>query len=291
MSILNKIGKSIPVVGGFFDDSEEKAMEALERNRELYGQIALPQFNDYNPEEFQYLGDLKPEMMEYDQIEEDPMIRSDQMEVLAKLAGLSERGLSDVDAAGFERAKQLGARSARAGTEAAIENARARGAAGSGMEFAMREIANQEGANRAMNAGLEQAAEAARQRAAYTAAYGNSLAGMRNQDLNVNSQNTDIINRFNQMNTANRNDAAARNLDMRQGLSNTNIGERNAAQQYNNDLRQRSFDAQMAKTGGMAGANTGVAQGYAAQNAANAANRGANAQLGLSIYDRFKDKK
>jgi len=261
------------LIGGLFDDSEEKTMEQLAANQDLFNRISLPDFKDYTPEELQYLGDWNPESAQANQISEDPMLRSAQLSHLAKLSGLADTGLSDVDAAAYAKARELGSQQARAGTEAALQNAAARGVSGSGMEMAMREIANQEGARRSQDAGLAQAANAAQQRALYQQAYGNAVSGVRNQDLNVNSQNADILNRFNMANTNTRNQAGLRNIETKQGLSNQNVGERNNAQQYNNQLQAQRFQSAMAKAGGQAGANTGMAQGYAAQNASRGAAR------------------
>jgi hypothetical protein len=66
-------------------------------------------------------------------------------------------GLSAEDQLNFEKARSLGAQQSQQGAQAALQNAAARGVGGSGLEFGMREQANQEAANRAQTAGLEQA--------------------------------------------------------------------------------------------------------------------------------------
>jgi hypothetical protein len=274
-----KLLTGIPLVGGAFDETEEKAMEELRRNQALYEGLQDPSFANYNPEGYQYLGDYSPEMMDAETISEDPSLRGSQMSVLEDLAGLSKTGLTDVDALGYEKARDLGNQMARSGTQAAIQNAAARGVGGSGLEFAMREIANQEGAERAQNAALEQAAESARQKALYTQAYGNMLSGVRNQDFGVNRANTDILNQFNQMNTQNRNEAAQYNLGNRQNMANANVDNRNKAFQYNQGMKQQAYDNKLKKLAGQTGANTGMAGGYAAQNAAQNAERNANTAL------------
>jgi hypothetical protein len=264
---------SIPLVGGFFDHSDDAAMDTLKNSRDIYGNIKLPEFQDYKPEDLKYLGDYSPELMRAEMIKEDPQLRSNQLGYLAKLSGLADTGLSQVDQQGYERARELGGQMAHSGSEAAMQNAAARGIAGSGMEFANREIANQEGANRAQQAGLAQASDSARNRMLYEQAYGQGLSGLRGQDFGVNSANTGILNQFNMANTNNQNQANLRNIDTRQGLSNQNVGQHNFAQQYNNNLKQMSFGDAMSRAGGMAGANQNIANGYYAQNAANTAQR------------------
>jgi hypothetical protein len=275
---------SIPIIGGLFDDTDERAMAELARNRELYEGIDVPNltWQDLAPELY------TNETANYELTSEDPIIRSRQMDHLAKLAGLADNGLSDVDAAGFDKARQIGAQSARAGREASMADAAARGVAGSGLEFASREIANQAGADRAHEAALQQAAESARQRALYEQAYGSALGGVRSQDLAANQANTDIINRFNQANTAQRNQTNAANTDLRNNTQATN-------QQGRRDVAQQNFNNQMTRANGIAGANTQVANGYGAQNAANTAERnmwtGIAAQAGLAAYGAGGKKK
>lgn len=281
--VLDDLLSGIPVIGGMFDNSDDQALDQLRRNQELFGNIGLPTLKEYSPEEFRYTGDFNPEDAQYETVSEDPLTRSAQMSALSKLSGYADSGLSDVDAAVFDDARQMGAQMARGGREAALADAQSRGVAGSGMEFAMREIANQEGAGRSQKAALDQAKTSAENRVLYNKAYGDSLAGLRDQDYRTASGNTGIINQFNQNNTTARNNAQARNLDARQTVGNANVQNRNSAQLENNNIRQQGFDNQMGRAGAQAGANTGMAQGYAAQNAARTSERGANTALAASL--------
>lgn len=239
------------VLGGLFDSSDEDAMDELRRNQAIYGNVPLPEFQNYVPDLY------TPEAAQATTVQEDPGLRSQQSNYLMRMAGLAEQGLSDVDQAGFERARSLAGQISRGGNAAALQNATARGVGGSGLEFAMREQAAQDAAQRAQDAGLQQAAESARQRAMYQQAYGNALGNVRSQDFTANRANADILNNFNQYNTSATNNARQ-----------WNVGNQNSAQQYNNSLRQQQFGNRMDIARGQTGANTGMAQGYAAQNAA-----------------------
>jgi hypothetical protein len=252
----------LPVIGGLFDDSQEQAMQQLAQNQALWKGLQTPTFNPYKPVAY------TPEMAKATQISSDPAIRNQQQGVLMKLAGLSDTGLSDADTAGFERARELGDQSENEGNAAALQNAESRGIGGSGLEFAMREKANQDGAQRAQDAGLQQAATAARQRAMYNEAYGNALSGVRGQDFQQNGANADILNNFARYNTGNQNQA---------NLYNTQ--QQNFGQQYNNDLTQRGYEDQVQKLGGETGSNTAAANGYAAENASRTSNRNSNTGL------------
>jgi hypothetical protein len=286
---LGSVATGVPIVGGFFDHSDDDALAQLQKNQGLYN-FDLPTLKEYDPENFKYQGDYRPESAEYRQVAEDPMLRSAQMSALAKLSGLADNGLSQMDELGYHQAQQLGARDARQGTQAAINNANARGIGGSGLEFAMREMANQGGADRTQEAALQQAADSARQRAQYQMAYGDALSGARDQDYRTNAQNSNIINQFNQMNTQNRNSAQMRNLDSRQAIRNANVTQNNQAQLTNNDIRQQGYQNQMERANAQSGANTGMAQGYAAQNASRTSERNANTAAMASILGGAQKK-
>jgi hypothetical protein len=204
-----------------------------ERNR-LYR--LMSQYKDVKDPELKDLSFEKynPETANYSLNKGDAESRNLQLQALQRLSGLAESGLSDADQAAFAKAKSQGAQIARQGTEAAIANAQARGVGGGGMEFAMREMANQGGAQRANEAALEQAGQAARQRAMYQQAYGNALSGFRGQNEQQEANNTDIINRFNQMNTQGRNQAQMQNINQRQDVA-----------RYGNDMSQRRYDNRM----------------------------------------------
>lgn len=216
------------------DNSFDVADANLERRKRMLEQIALPEYREYAPE--LYTG----ESAKYSLMSEDPALRELQLRNTARLAGLAETGESDVDRAAFMEARRGANQMARANSQAALQNAQARGASGGGMEFALREIGNQAASDRAAQANAQQVANSARQRALYAQAYGNALGGMRDQDYRVNSGNTDIINRFNEYNTG-----------MRNRVNQANVDLRNQAFDYNQGLKDRRFENQMRRAGGL----------------------------------------
>ena len=226
------------IFGGGGDEGFDLARGVNERNRQLLNQIELPDYDTFIPELLNY------ESADYQLTGEDPLVRAAQMDALKRLAGLAESGLSEVDAAGFDRARDQATQIARGEREAAIQNANARGVGGSGLEFAMREMGNQSAAERAQDAGLQTAAESARQRALYQQAFGNALSQQRSDDFRVNAANTGIINQFNRENTAGRN-------AMNQG----NAQLKNSAFQYNQGLKDKRFQNQMSRATGQIGLN------------------------------------
>lgn len=240
----------------FGDPSLGDTKRLLEENKRLYDAIDLPHFKDYAPEA------LTTEAGTAELIGEDPNKKAMQMQALEKMLGLSEQGLSAEDELAFMEAESLANQESKQARDALMQNAQARGVAGSGLEFALAEQANQGASERARRAAMERAATSARMRALNNNAYMNALSGVRDQDYRTEAANTDALNRFNQMNLQNRNQARQ-----------YNVGQRNQAQQYNNDLRQRNFQNEVTKADGVAGVNRDLGNAYASEQAARNQNR------------------
>ncbi len=259
------IGGAVGAGASMLDNSDEQAMDQLRQNQLIYSNLNLPRFDRYTP------GTYNPQTASAQTIQEDPGLRSQQQAALMRMGGLAQTGLSDVDNQGFERARQMGDQMENSGNAAALQNAQARGIGGSGLEFAMHEQANADAANRANQAGLDQAATGARQRAMYQEAYGNALSGMRGQDFQANAANAGILNNFAQFNTNNQNQA-----------NQWNVANQNQAAQYNNNLKQQSYNDQYNKAAGQAGQGGAIANGYFAQGAANQSNMNGMMNAGMT---------
>jgi len=251
-------------MGLFSNDDEgfKDAIANLNRNRQLYADIDLPEYEDLTPELYDN------ETANYELTGEDSVIKSKQLEALAQMGALSSEGLSDTDRAGFAQARAMGDQMARSGTQSAIQDAQVRGVAGSGQEFAMREAANQAGAQRAQEAALQQQAAAAQQRQQYLQAYSQGLGNVRGQDQSANAANTNIINQFNQANTQARN-----------STNNANVGLKNDAFQYNQNLKDKKFQNQTGQVDRVAGMNDRQAEISSAEQEANRKRR--QAQIGM----------
>lgn len=222
------------LLGG--DSGFGAAQDANDRIRAMYEQIQNPDYKEMVPELY------NTESANYQLNTEDPVVKSMQLQALQKMAGLADTGMSDVDAAGYQNAKNIGLQQAHGGTAATIQDMQNRGIAGSGQELAMREIANQGGAQASQQAALAQASDAAKQRALYAQAYGTQLAGVRSQNNQTGQANTDIINRFNQANTNQANQTSAANVD-----------QRNSAFKYNEGLKDKNYENQLGMADRMSG--------------------------------------
>lgn len=268
----------IPVIGGAFDNSSDQALSQYQNALNALKGVNLPDFQKYAPLLEQYMGNYDPSQAQASTIQENPDDRSTQLAALNKLSGLSNTGLSDVDNAGYENARNIGNQMLSSGNAAAIQNAQARGVGGSGLEFAMREMANQQGAQNAQQAGLQQAGQSAQMRALYNQAFGNMAGQVRGQDFNTAASNAGILNNFNMYNTGQANQAQLRNQNEMQGISNQNVGQQNYAQQYNNNLQQQQYQDAMGKAQAESGAYGNVAKGYYGNQAQNDNTRGAITQ-------------
>lgn len=240
------------------DHSNAAMLQQLANNRGLFQQIELPKYQEYVPKQYDN------DSYNYQLTSEDPVAKSKQLEALSQLKGLSTEGLNDADVASFQKAQSMGDQMARSKTAAAMQDAQARGVAGGGLEFAMREAGNQDATQRAQDAALAQASARTNQRGQYLQAYANQLGNVRQQDYNANAANTNVINQFNQMNTAQRN-----------ATRNANVDSTNSAFKYNQGLQDKNYANQLTQADRQSGINTQEGQMIAAQQEADRRSRAA----------------
>jgi hypothetical protein len=258
---LNVIAPGI--TSGLANQREEQIRkEAIDR----IDQVRTPQYSNAAYQDGGYSGDFTPEKYadpiaaQYQTISEDPRVRGLQMQALQRLQKYGDQAADSQESLGRYNAMSDG-NAVAAQREAAIRNQmQMRGQGGSGAEFAMQQIAAQEGANRAQSGGLNSAMQAALQRLQGTNAAFGAAAGMRGQDLQVNGRNADIINAFNMHNTNALNAARAantglangaqmRNLDARQNWGNNRATAFNAGLDRNDRNQTNTFSTQIQKAG------------------------------------------
>lgn len=227
----------LPVIGGLFDSSAEDIEKQLKKQEGLY---------DDKSNYAKYLGTYKTEQVDPSLVQEDPRMKDMQMQYLSKLMSLSDEGLSDQDRSVFDTARRE-AESAAARQSAAIQQQmRERGIGGSGAELALRQQASQAAINQQAQAGTDQAAAAAKQRALYNQAYGQAASDVRGQDYRTLAGNTDTQNRIAQFNAQNTNDAAKYGVQTRQDLENARMQTRLAGLSGLGMERYNRLDAQAA---------------------------------------------
>lgn len=247
----------IPVFGGLFGESSDVADRLSAEDLAALEAISAPSYRvqAFNPEEFTAT-----------QVSESPELRNRQLALLDMLQGNAERGLSESDAASYELATQRAQQGARQRDEALIANAQARGVGGSGVELALRQQAGQDAMNRAQEANLQKTADSARTRAAYLNAYGNQAGDVRGTDLDLASKNAEIMNRFNQLNTAARNQANEANITRREQMDRSRYADAMDMARAKSAARSGQLSAAQMRdsaAGGVRGRFEGLASGLA----------------------------
>lgn len=278
MSILDAIlGK---------DPGESDRRAALDQ----FARIGAPSAEDlqYILQNMVYAGDITPEQAQaviqepslFNSIKTNSAGRSAQLKALEQVQGIADDGgLTAQDRAQMNDIQSQSAQAERGGREAILMNARERGVGGSGVELASQMLNQQGSATRANESGLDVAAMA-QKRALDAIMQSGQLGGqIQSQEFSEEAQKAkaqDIINQFNtanrqdvvNANTMARNNAMARNMDVKQDISNQNVGLANEKARADAAARQSAFDNKMAKAGGVAGAHQDIAGGkQAAQNA------------------------
>ena len=206
------------------------------------------------------------------EISTDPRLRSSQMAALSSLEDLAHNGgMSVTDKANLQAIQDSNAQAERGSREAILQNAKARGIGGSGLELAA-QLQNQQGsATRNSQQGLG-VASMAEQRALDALMKSGQLSGdIRAQDYGEAAKAAeaqDAINRFNAANMQNvglantqmHNQTQAANLAEKQRLADTNTQLRNQGNLRNADLLQQQFQNKLNIAAGKAGAYDKIAQ-------------------------------
>lgn len=285
------------------DQSEydDAAMDAINQNKKLWGDLQDLNLEELTPEQYSWLGDLQlegisgvPDIGYQDidtrnwEFQNDPALRERQMNSLGALDEIVEGGgFTLADKANLSRMQNEAAQGDRGRRDAIMQNMQARGMGGSGMELLAQLQSSQAATDRSSQAGMDQAGMA-QQRALDAIMNQGAMAGnLRSQDFGENAQRAqalDAIAKFNaqnklsnnqfnanknlqtqQFNSGVGNQAATANWQGKQGLANQNVDTRNQAQIHNKfTIPTTQYDAKTQKIGGMSGANQGIAQAQTA---------------------------
>lgn len=166
---------------------------------------------------------------------------------------VSAEGLDPQARAVLQQVQQEQGAVDRGAREAIMQDAAARGVAGSGLEMANRMNAQQGNATMAANRGFQAAAEANQRRM-------EAVQGLASMD----QQKAAAQDAINQFNSANRmswaRNAEEKNLAEKQRIADQNVGLKNQQELYNKGLYQQDFQNRFAKGQALSNANLGVAQ-------------------------------
>lgn len=234
-----------------------KASEAeREKIAELYSKLQKPEFDpsELTPEEYYVAAKYVPETSQFiEEVAPNTVKAASADAVLGRnaqrnaLLKLQQNAGNEAETRGLleQQARMAASSQAQAGDESIRQDFATRGQQyGGGMELLSR-LMNQQGQQKnASNASL-QATLAARQNALDSLMQSANLGGqIRNEDVNLESKNADIINAFNTRNATRKqgwvegnvdrgNQAQQYNVGNTQDVANRNVGTKNSFSQYN----------------------------------------------------------
>lgn len=256
--IGNLIGSVLDLIGG--EDGGDLS----------YQNIPLPVLKELNPDLYQQVVSLNPELeaaitlgpSAMEGISLDPKLRQSQMNALSSLMDISASEGKDARfLADSQRLQNDINQNLRGNTDAIQQNLATRGMSGGPQEMVQRQLAAQQAANRQAQLGLDinaQAQERALQALMNQASLGSQMS---QQDFNQQSQVAQAKDAINQFNNQNRQQVQARNIasqnaaqqwnaENAQNVANQNTASQNAAKEYNIGLPQQQYENELAQRQG-----------------------------------------
>jgi hypothetical protein len=263
------------VFGNAFFGRDAKAKEAeakreAERVRELWNGLETPEFGNYTPEEFEWLGDYDPALVnagkdvEYKDVDArladiatadrsamndismDPRLRDTQLGSLSALDDIvAEGGLTASDRAALNQIQSEVGQADRGRREAVMQNMAQRGMSGSGMELLAMLDSGQAATDRANQSGLD-IAGMAQQRALDAMLKSGSLAGdIRGQDFGEQADIAAANDAIAKFNAQNLNQGNQFNTNAQNQMTQFNAGNtlQNAQFNKNNQMDTAKFNA------------------------------------------------
>lgn len=311
--------------------SDKKAKKAMEAAVAQYENLVPPEIGDYNPDIYQWQGDLSAENIDagkgigfedignaMDGISLDPQLRDKQLASMGALDDIiSGGGLSAIDKANLSRIQSEASQADKGRRDAIKQNMQARGMGGSGMELLAQLQSSQAATDRQAQQGLDVAGAAQMRALEAIMQQGNMAGNLRTQDYGEQADKAQAANAIAQFNASNKLDAAQfnkqnemgakefnanannnamqQNWSGKQGMANSNVDLTNQAQMQNKiNKPQQQFDNNMAVASGKANAYTGQQNYYQQQGAQKAKQIGDLINSGTSAVSSYyanKDKK
>ena len=321
-------GAGVGIVSGLMqwqNSKEARAASAAERARigDLIEKLKDPEFDTrlILPEEYEVVEKYVPQVAEY-VAEVAPEVvkaasegavrgRQAQMETLDRLRNMSQSGDDVISRIATDEALESAAEPGSGQRELIQQQMARRGMGGSGMEL-VAQLTNQQNSNESAQEGAQKAAADAQLRRLQTMRDSAALGGdIRNQDVNMEAKNADIVNSYNTRQAQDRqaylnnvantmNDASVRNIGAKQTAADKNVQGRNTAITNQRDLvnnqKSATYNHQMNKANlqiGQAAKNIDAIQQEAADKNAAISGIANVAGSGISAYqqDELNEKK
>jgi hypothetical protein len=234
-----------------------------------------------NPE---LIGLLEAEQLgqsRFEEIQMDPRLQAARMASLEDVSGIAQTGFGAADQLALEEIRRRAAGQAQAIAASEEQAAQERGIFDSGISRAAKLSAGQQAANTAAMQGMQQAAQAQQARMAALGQQANMASGMQQQQLGLAGQKASADDLIKQFNAQNRQSVRERNLNAMQNIANMGTATRNQVEIANKALIPQQFQMEIAKAGGVTGAQSSLAQQM--QQQAAAAQQAQQAQTGAIL--------
>lgn len=208
------------------------------------------------------------------QIQDSPEVRAVTVRSLQKLEQIGREGLPTSERLAAETAQRRVASAADRANDAVLRDMGERRRLGAGDEAAARLAANQGAQNLAAQQGADLAQQGFQNRVGATSEAAQIAGGLRGQDIGLRGQNASLMARFNEMSSMLGTERAQANAAARERAQQYNVGTRQHVGEANemnrygaalenlqrqNALRGMSFGQRLAKTQGLAGQYTSMA--------------------------------
>ena len=238
---------------GSKSDPNKAAMKQQEAQMARLDAIDTPELQEYILQNPELVGLLEAENIDATQlanIQLDPRLRDNQMQVLASLKERADEGLTAQDK--FQMEELLGQASAQERSQrAAIEQQMAeRGMDSSGASLMAKLQGSQSSANNARQRAMQMAAQSQQNRMNALSQLGSQSGNMQNADFARQSQVASAKDAIARANAMNRQNVSSANLAARQGIENQRANTANQQSQVKNQLSQQEFNNQIAKASG-----------------------------------------
>lgn len=283
------LGNLAVLLGG----AGEGARPALEDALQVYMALQDPDFDlsDLTPAQYRIAATMQPELFEAQLpgdpslIADSPLARAQMAESVLGLGEISRTGLPEADRLAAEQAARAVRGAIRGGEESGIRSLRRRGRLGAGQELLARGAGGREASDLAARLGSDLQRQALDRRLQALSQYGSAAGALRGQDVGVEQSRADAMNRFKEFAALQRQQAAQYGAGARERAQTYNVGtaqdvanqqaeaNRQAALENverQNQMRQQTFQNQLARAGGIAGTQAGLAGVGAAEQKAKA---------------------
>lgn len=227
------------------------------------------------------VGQLEAEALgpsRFEEIKMDPRLQAAQMAALQGITGVTEAG--GLDAQSRLNLEQGLGRVAGA-EQARLQQLKEDPTLGQGQKLALQAQAIQGAGQGGRDVALQTAAQAQQAKMAALGQQANMASGMQGQQLQLAGQKASAADVINQFNAQQRMGVQSQNLAAKQAIANQAAATRNQQEMYNKGLIQQEFQNRMAKTTGVTGAQSNLAQQM--QQQAAAAQQAQQAQTGAIL--------